>query len=78
MKTYQEVIAEMVKNEAFKIALEGPTMLAYPGVHMVSFIFDVPQHQISKDVKAGLTPEALKLGKQSYKNAKRILTQKSL
>jgi hypothetical protein len=69
MKTYQEVIAEMVKNEAFKIALEGPSMLAYPGIHMVSFIFNVSENQIIKDVKAGLTPEALKLGKQAYKNA---------
>jgi hypothetical protein len=69
MKTYQEVIAEMVENEAFKIALEGPSMLAYPGIHMVSFIFNISENQIIKDVKAGLTPEALKLGKQAYKNA---------
>ena len=69
MKTYQEVISEMVKNEAFKIALEGPSTLFYPGIHMVSFVYDVSTKQIEKDVKAGLTPEALKLGKQAYKYA---------
>ncbi len=73
MKTYQEVIAEMVKNEAFKIALEGPSMISYPGIHMVSFIYNVPENQITKDVKAGLTPAALKLGKQVYKNAQAML-----
>ena len=70
MKTYQEVIAEMVKNEAFKIALEGPTTMFYTGIHMVSFVYDVSQKQIEKDVKAGLTPEALKLGRQAYKHAR--------
>ena len=70
MKTYQEVIAEMVKNEAFKIALEGPTTMFYPGIHMVSFVYDVSQKQIEKDIKAGLTPEVLKLGRQAYKHAR--------
>jgi stress-induced morphogen len=37
---------------------------------MVSFVYDVSQKQIEKDIKAGLTPEVLKLGKQAYKHAR--------
>jgi hypothetical protein len=72
MKTYQEVIATMVENEAFKIAQEGSSIF-YPGIDMLCFIFDIAQSQVIRDIKAGLTPEALKLGKQTYKNVQRQL-----
>ena len=71
MKTYEEVIARMVKNEAFKMAVNQTrpsSTTYYPGIDMVSFVYDVTQNQVAKDVKAGLTPEALKLGKQTHKN----------
>jgi hypothetical protein len=74
MKTYQEVIATMVENEAFKIAQEGSSIsIFYPGIDMLCFIFDIAQSQVIRDIKAGLTPEALKLGKQTYKNVQRQL-----
>jgi hypothetical protein len=73
MKTYDEVIVKMVKDEAIGIAINGGPSMIYVGTHMVEFIYGVSQNQIYKDIKSGLTSEVLKNAQKEYKEVKRKL-----
>ena len=73
MKTYQEVLKQMIDDEAFAIAINGGPSMIYMGTHLVEFIYGVPTKQIYKDIKAGLTPEVLKNAKKAYNSARRRL-----
>jgi hypothetical protein len=73
MKTYQEVLKQMIDDEAFAIAINGGPSMIYMGTHLVEFIYGVSTKQIYKDIKAGLTPEVLKNAKKAYNSARRRL-----
>ena len=73
MKTYQEVIEQMINDEAFAMAINGGPSMIYMGTHLVEFIYGVSSKQIYKDIKAGLTPEVLKNAKKEYNATRRRL-----
>jgi hypothetical protein len=73
MKTYQEVLEQMITDEAVAIAINGGPSMIYLGTHLVEFIYGVPTNQIYKDIKAGLTPAVLKNAQREYNAARRRL-----